>query len=328
MTFTTAIILPVEVLDATYLAADTMSDVSTVTGLYVRAWHYAAVHHTDGHVPAHWLAECGVPKPSRFAKAFVKARLWEDTPDGWRIVAFTLCNPTVTEAAKADRLREQARRRQQSRRDRLFGNDRDIVTTAERDIVTKKEGLYVRTDLSTSTDLSDLRTSPAKTSRCHGDPLIGLHVFELWRQHRGPLPSFKALSPTRKKLARALAKRLNEHAQQTDADPAALLESIIKTIGLNPWMCGQNDTGWKADIDYLLKPDTWVKAVEGKLDRRQGPRTADGARKAVRDANVAHVAQGDACVVDVTQDAPLSAAEQAALDASIARLSGKRQGVH
>lgn len=36
-----------------------------------------------------------------------------------------------------------------------------------------------------------------------------------------------------------------------------------------PFLCGENDRGWVADIDWFLRPDTMLKIMEGKYDARE-----------------------------------------------------------
>lgn len=58
-----------------------------------------------------------------------------------------------------------------------------------------------------------------------------------------------------------------------------LLRTIIQRHGLDAWRCalakldasafcrGQNERGWKAGIDFLLKPEKFQNLIDGKYDR-------------------------------------------------------------
>jgi DNA-binding MarR family transcriptional regulator len=91
------------------------------------------------------------------------------------------------------------------------------------------------------------------------------------------LPKVQAISPKRKKN---LATRLK--------DPffKANWKAAIDKMRTIPFFLGQNDTGWTADIDYFLKPDSVLKIMERRTNANTnatttkrtvntGPRTAD-----------------------------------------------------
>jgi hypothetical protein len=48
---------------------------------------------------------------------------------------------------------------------------------------------------------------------------------------------------------------------------------VVKRIAASSFCRGTNDRGWVADPDWLLKPDTATKVLEGKYDDRAGTQT-------------------------------------------------------
>jgi len=44
----------------------------------------------------------------------------------------------------------------------------------------------------------------------------------------------------------------------------------LERVGKSSFCCGDNDRGWRADIDWFLRPDTVTKILEGKYDGRNG----------------------------------------------------------
>jgi hypothetical protein len=55
---------------------------------------------------------------------------------------------------------------------------------------------------------------------------------------------------------------------------------ILGRINASPFCLGQNDRGWKADVEFFLRPDTATKVLEGKYDAKAGsapaaPRPSD-----------------------------------------------------
>lgn len=89
-------------------------------------------------------------------------------------------------------------------------------------------------------------------------------LVEIWNSHRNNLPECKVITTKRKKGALA---RWGERP-----DESYWVGVIAKLAGSN-FCNGQNDRGWRADIDFLLRPDTHVKAFEGKYDNRTGPKS-------------------------------------------------------
>lgn len=49
---------------------------------------------------------------------------------------------------------------------------------------------------------------------------------------------------------------------------------VVERLSNSPFCCGQNDRGWRADIEFLLKADTHVKVMEGKYDSRNAGSTS------------------------------------------------------
>ena len=44
----------------------------------------------------------------------------------------------------------------------------------------------------------------------------------------------------------------------------------MRRIVLSDFCNGKNDRGWKANFDFLLRPNTHIKAMEGAYDNREG----------------------------------------------------------
>ena len=78
-------------------------------------------------------------------------------------------------------------------------------------------------------------------------------LIDLWNQECGNLPKVKTLNATRRKKIKA---RLTEKNDQE------YWKKVILEIKASPFCCGSNDRGWVADFDFLLKPNTHIKAVE------------------------------------------------------------------
>lgn len=48
----------------------------------------------------------------------------------------------------------------------------------------------------------------------------------------------------------------------------------IKLMAASPFLMGKNDRGWKASVEWFLRPGSLAKILEGKYDRSAKPTTA------------------------------------------------------
>lgn len=45
------------------------------------------------------------------------------------------------------------------------------------------------------------------------------------------------------------------------------ITEAIWAVPRSPFLCGENDRGWKAGIDFMLQPTSFTKLIEGTYDR-------------------------------------------------------------
>ena len=99
---------------------------------------------------------------------------------------------------------------------------------------------------------------------CHShrpDPAssVAIRLRDAWNAVRGVVP-IREWSERRKRQLRA---RLR--------DPT-WLENAIRAIAMipdSPFLLGENDRGWRADIDWFLKPDSVTRILEGKYRKKE-----------------------------------------------------------
>lgn len=86
-------------------------------------------------------------------------------------------------------------------------------------------------------------------------------LAKLWNEHSSPSqPKVRGCSNERRRKAQA---RLNEGDFR---DPKSYWIDIIKRIASSKFCNGENDRGWVADFDFLIRPDTHHKVLEGKYN--------------------------------------------------------------
>jgi hypothetical protein len=88
-------------------------------------------------------------------------------------------------------------------------------------------------------------------------------LIQIWNEERGPLPEARELTKERRAHAR---RRLEEEPDLT------VWRSIVRRIAASPFCRGNGDKGWTASIDFLLRPGTRAKVLEGAYDDRSRPR--------------------------------------------------------
>lgn len=98
-----------------------------------------------------------------------------------------------------------------------------------------------------NTEQKDIAELPFSPPSCHD-------LQRVWNENCGELPKVTSLGASRVKAIKA---RLKENP-----DPNYWV-SVVQAIANSPFCCGENDRGWRASFDFLLKPDTHIKALEG-----------------------------------------------------------------
>lgn len=92
-------------------------------------------------------------------------------------------------------------------------------------------------------------------------------LLEIWKEHRGGLPDVREFSDRRRTNA---ARRWKE---KPDKD---FWVSVVQRLAASPFCNGGGSTGWRADFDFLLQPETATKVLEGKYDERKPKRQPAG----------------------------------------------------
>ncbi len=100
---------------------------------------------------------------------------------------------------------------------------------------------------------SELNPSPRDCGAPPSPPAPAA-LLKVWNEYRGTLPEAKALTTSRKKFA---ASRLRECADLN------YWATVVQVLASSPFCTGENDRQWRAGFDFLLKPNTHVKATEG-----------------------------------------------------------------
>lgn len=92
-------------------------------------------------------------------------------------------------------------------------------------------------------------------------------LFSLWNiTVAGNLPVARSLTTVRK---RKIKIRLEER-------PLAEWKAVFEKMAASPFCQGQNDRGWKPDLDWIIDNDNnAVKVLEGKYDRLPTPQQSE-----------------------------------------------------
>jgi hypothetical protein len=84
-------------------------------------------------------------------------------------------------------------------------------------------------------------------------------IFEKWATMEG-VPRITTITESRKKLA---------HARMKEPFFRENWIAGMEAIRQSPFLTGKNDRGWKADIDWFLRPDSLPKILEGKYETQK-----------------------------------------------------------
>lgn len=114
-----------------------------------------------------------------------------------------------------------------------------------------------------------------------GEPEVpASKIIDQYNQICKNLQPVKILTEKRRKAINA---RIREHG-------AEKITLVLENASKSKFLAGQNNRGWTADLDWLLKPENFVKTLEGKYDDKLKP-TLNGNDDRKRDPKVA-VEQG------------------------------------
>jgi hypothetical protein len=90
---------------------------------------------------------------------------------------------------------------------------------------------------------------------------------DIWNEHCGDLPKIKTMG---KGIRRESAK-----ARWQEKPAREYWEGIVKNLASSPFCNGSNDREWKASFDFLIRPDTHIKASEGKYSGKTNTKIRD-----------------------------------------------------
>lgn len=152
------------------------------------------------------------------------------------------------------------------------GVDGDCQTTAEREVVVrperqpndtrtnKKEGNTGKEDRGSDEPLSP--AEPPTLSLVSSEPSAEQQAFDAYNAlaERAGLPKAQVLSPTRRA---SLKRRLQ------DCGGLSGWVAALDKLAASSHCTGHNDRGWRADLDFLLKAQSFTRLMEGRYDDRK-----------------------------------------------------------
>lgn len=82
------------------------------------------------------------------------------------------------------------------------------------------------------------------------------HIAEQFNALCSALPAVRQLTPKRRAGIRA---RVSEYGPEQ-------VEAVFRKTAGSSFLTGDNDRGWQADFDWVLKPNNFIKILEGQYD--------------------------------------------------------------
>jgi hypothetical protein len=87
-------------------------------------------------------------------------------------------------------------------------------------------------------------------------------ILEIWNKNRGSLPESRSMT---KKRMIAWKSRWGEKPDR------AYWETCVQKLSQSKFCRGENDRGWQARLDFLLRPDTHIKVFEDFYSSKEKP---------------------------------------------------------
>jgi len=241
-----------------------------VCGMLLRFWIWAQTHTSDGHLPDLDIrtASAASQVPEEFLAQLQDVGWLEVTTNGLNVPNF---ERWFSKAAKR-RLQDAARKREarppkmpSAKCPQNVRNDADKMRTREEK--RREEKIYnippnggSRLDSRPpSVEVGQRSRSETEKPQIRDSPPLAQAIKQLtaaWNALEG-IPAIRSWSDARR---RALKARLR--------DPAWLEQALeaIRRIPKSPFLCGQNERGWRANIDWLLRPDSVTRVLEGAYE--------------------------------------------------------------
>lgn len=83
-------------------------------------------------------------------------------------------------------------------------------------------------------------------------------IVAFFNSLESPFPKVTKLTDTRK---RHLKSRFNDHGLDS-------IKQVFTMASKSPFLTGENERGWMADFDWLIKPSNFQKVIEGKYNKK------------------------------------------------------------
>lgn len=238
--------------------------------LWICGLAWCSRHLTDGELPHEALSLFGIPNVRAEARRLVVVGLWQTTKKGYRIHDYLKYQPSAEQVTKRRADTAQRVANWKVTHGKVGSN---VVT--ERVVTALPEESNAITN-APPVPVPDPVPDPVGKIKSVGvadapPPPRPDDLARLWNDTTTPpIPRcLVPLSAVRQRLAKA---RLGEGTFQG-------WRAVFARIEQSAFCRGTNDRGWVASFDWILRPDTAAKVLEGKYDDRGAPPDAHVVRK-------------------------------------------------
>lgn len=197
--------------------------------------------------------------------AIIESRTVEPIREGYLMPKFI----EAQEATKTDTLRKRDQRMRQ----------RDQAREIPRADVTRSHEVSRAVPLQPSPaqpTTSPPPSQPSNSAKAEVDPVTSVVGF--WNLLPAPFPRVTKVTPKR---------RTATEARLRDTPELKRWERAIAVLPGSPFLRGENDRGWVANFDWLMRPDTLTKLEEGNYSGTSPPRPKSLAPARAEDSRAA-----------------------------------------
>lgn len=104
-----------------------------------------------------------------------------------------------------------------------------------------------------------LLRAPYRPDANEAPKVLAVELQRVWNEHRGAMPPCKQMSYLRETTAADLL------SVNFEKDSAYWTE-VVQRMAKSPFLTGDNPRRWRASFEFLLKPDTHIRVMEGQYD--------------------------------------------------------------
>lgn len=233
-------------------------------GLHALALSWCGDRLTDGMLPKGQPARLAGRNVDDLIAELVRVGLWERTETGYQIHDYLDYNPSREEVNTISAVRSEAGKRGAESRWQCLDGKNHGNSHGKSHSKSLANTMAKRCPEPEPVPDPVPIPEPVRGERAHAR-VSPEELVDLYHRLCPSLPRVRQLTDARRRRLQDLPARLGDVS----------VEQFFARVEASDFLTGRNNRGWRADIDWILKPEHVVRILEGTYDNREGPAKAN-----------------------------------------------------